>query len=216
VEPDGAIRSRDKARACPRARKASVDDQASGCLNKCADVARVAGGGRSVRADALESHSVSLGFNRDKVRLFDLNAPQGGYPESLVPTVTEIDNAPAISVHSHQWMMGLTNTPSDLLPGTLELLILKALAHGAKHGYAVVEHLRLASDDVLTVGESALYPALQRLLLNGWVKAEWGTSENNRRARYYTLTAAGRKQLAAERAEFDRMVGAIMRVLAST
>ena len=91
--------------------------------------------------------------------------------------------------------MGLTNTPSDLLPGTLELLILKALVGGAKHGYGIVEHLRLASDDVLRVGESALYPALQRLLFRGWVKAEWGTSENNRRARYYTLTAAGRKQL---------------------
>ena len=109
--------------------------------------------------------------------------------------------------------MGLTNTPSDLLPGTLELLILKALARGAKHGYGIVEHLRLASDDVLTVGESALYPALQRLLLNGCVKAEWGASENNRRARYYTLTAAGRRQLTAEQTEFDRMVGAIQRVL---
>jgi PadR family transcriptional regulator PadR len=112
--------------------------------------------------------------------------------------------------------MGLTNTPSDLLPGTLELLVLKALVPGAKHGYAIVEHLRLASDDVLRVGESALYPALQRLLFNGWVKAKWGTSENNRRARYYTLTAAGRGQLVAERAEFDRMVSAIQRVLAST
>jgi PadR family transcriptional regulator PadR len=112
--------------------------------------------------------------------------------------------------------MGLTNTPSDLLPGTLELLILKALVSGAKHGYGIVEHLRLASDDVLAIGESALYPALQRLLFNGWVKAEWGTSENNRRARFYTLTAAGRRQLTAERAEFDRMVGAIQRVLAST
>jgi PadR family transcriptional regulator PadR len=112
--------------------------------------------------------------------------------------------------------MGLTNTPSDLLPGTLELLVLKAISHGSKHGYGIVEHLRLASDDVLQVGESALYPALQRLLMNGWVKAEWGTSENNRRARYYTLTAAGRRQLSAERAEFDRMVGAIQGVLRTT
>jgi PadR family transcriptional regulator PadR len=112
--------------------------------------------------------------------------------------------------------MGLTNTSSDLLPGTLELLILKALVGGAKHGYGIAEHLRLVSDDVLRVGESALYPALQRLLLKGWVKAEWGTSENNRRARYYTLLAAGRKQLAAERAEFDRMIGAIQRVLGAT
>jgi transcriptional regulator len=112
--------------------------------------------------------------------------------------------------------MGLTNTPSDLLPGTLDLLILKALMGRAKHGYGIVEHLRLASGDALSVGESALYPALDRLLLNGWVKAEWGTSENNRRARFYTLTAAGRKQLTAERAEFDRMVGAIHRVLGTT
>jgi PadR family transcriptional regulator, regulatory protein PadR len=112
--------------------------------------------------------------------------------------------------------MGLTNTASDLLPGTLELLILKALVRGPKHGYGIVEHLRLASDDVLRVGESALYPALQRLLLNGWVKAEWGTSENNRRARYYRLTARGRKQLTAEQAEFDRMVGLIQQVLRST
>jgi PadR family transcriptional regulator, regulatory protein PadR len=112
--------------------------------------------------------------------------------------------------------MGLTNTPSDLLPGTLELLILKALRPAPRHGYAIVEHLRVASDDVLRIGESALYPALQRLLLKGWVKAEWGTSENNRRARYYTLTAAGRRQLAAEQAEFERMVSLIQRVLAST
>jgi transcriptional regulator len=112
--------------------------------------------------------------------------------------------------------MGLTNTSSDLLPGTLELLILKTLVSGAKHGYGIFEHLRLASDDVLRVGESALYPALQRLLLSGWVKAAWGASENNRRARYYTLTGAGRKQLAAEHAEFDRMVGVIQRVLRTT
>jgi transcriptional regulator len=109
--------------------------------------------------------------------------------------------------------MGLTNTPSDLLPGTLELLILKALARGAKHGYAIVEYLRASSGDVLQIGESALYPALQRLLLNDWVDAEWGLSENNRRARYYTLTSRGRKQLAAEQQEFDRMVSAIQRVL---
>ena len=84
---------------------------------------------------------------------------------------------------------------------------------GAGRGYGIVEQLRLASDDVLRIGESALYPALQRLLRNGCVKAEWGTSENNRRARYYTLTAAGRRQLADRRAEFDRMVGVIQRVI---
>ena len=81
------------------------------------------------------------------------------------------------------------------------------------HGYGVVQHLKDVSDDVLQVGESSLYPALQRLLLKGWVKAEWGASENNRRARFYTLTAAGRKQLAAERQEFDRVILAIHKVL---
>jgi PadR family transcriptional regulator PadR len=112
--------------------------------------------------------------------------------------------------------MGLTNTASDLLPGTLELLILKSLVSGPKHGYAIVEHLRVSSKDVLHIGESALYPALQRLLLNGWAKAEWGLSEANRRARYYTLTPAGRKQLAGEREEFERMVRAIQHVLDAT
>lgn|SRR5215510_12246437 len=96
--------------------------------------------------------------------------------------------------------MGLTNTPSDLIPGTLELLILKALASGPKHGYGIVEHLRITSRDVLHVGESALYPALQRVPLNGWATAKWGLSEANRRAQYYTLTPAGRRQLAVERA----------------
>lgn len=101
-----------------------------------------------------------------------------------------------------------------LLPGTLDLLVLKSLASGRKHGYGIVEHLSRVSAEVLQVGESSLYPALQRLLLEGWVKAEWGISENNRRARYYTLTAAGRRQLAVEEKGFDRMVLAIRQVLA--
>ena len=105
------------------------------------------------------------------------------------------------------------NDTQSLLPGTLDLLILKTLTRGPMHGYAIAEHLRSVSDDVLQVGESSLYPALQRLLLNGWVKAEWGTSENNRRARYYNLTPAGRKQLRAEREDFDRMIKAIHKVL---
>jgi transcriptional regulator len=112
--------------------------------------------------------------------------------------------------------MGLTNTASDLIPGTLELLVLKALLSGSKHGYGIVEHLRIASGDVLEIGESALYPALQRLLLNGWVSGAWGASENNRRARFYTLTAAGKKHLLKERSEFDRKVGLIHRVLEAT
>src|ERR1044071_3244574 len=109
--------------------------------------------------------------------------------------------------------MALTNQPPDLLPGTLDLLLLRTLVAGPLHGYAIADRLKVLSQDVLQVGESSLYPALQRLLLNGWVKAEWGASENTRRARFYTLTAAGKKRLAAERAEFERLVGAIQRVL---
>jgi PadR family transcriptional regulator, regulatory protein PadR len=109
--------------------------------------------------------------------------------------------------------MGVSNDPPDLLPGTLDLLILKTLVRGPLHGYGIAQHVKDASDEVLQVGESSLYPALQRLLLKGWVKAEWGASENNRRARYYTLTPSGRKQLTAERQEFDRIVVAIHKVL---
>src|ERR1700728_55656 len=107
-----------------------------------------------------------------------------------------------------------TDKSSELLPGTLDLLVLKTLARGRMHGYGIAQHLKTISDEVLQVGESSLYPALQRLLLNGWVAAEWGASENNRRARYYTLTASGRKQLQRERAEFERMIGAIQKALA--
>ncbi len=81
------------------------------------------------------------------------------------------------------------------------------------HGYGIAHRLQQVSNDVLQVGESSLYPALQRLLLNGCVRAEWGASENNRRARYYTLTAAGRKRLSSEREEFTRMICAIQKVL---
>jgi PadR family transcriptional regulator, regulatory protein PadR len=104
---------------------------------------------------------------------------------------------------------------AGLLPGTLEMLILRVLQKDALHGYAIAQRLKEVSRDVLLVGESSLYPALQRLLLNGYVEAEWAPSENNRRARYYSLTTAGRTQLAAEREEFDRLVTAIRRVLQS-
>jgi PadR family transcriptional regulator PadR len=108
----------------------------------------------------------------------------------------------------------MKNAP-DLLPGTLDLLVLRTLTRGPLHGYGIAHRLKELSENVLHVGESSLYPALQRLLLDGYVEAEWGASENNRRARYYTLTAAGRKHLAAERKEFERMVGAIQLVLAN-
>lgn len=103
--------------------------------------------------------------------------------------------------------------PAELLPGTLDLLVLRTLAGGANHGYGIAQRVRELSRDVFQVGESSLYPALQRLTLDGYIRAEWGTSDNNRRARYYTLTAAGRKQLAAEREEFERVVAAMRLVL---
>jgi PadR family transcriptional regulator PadR len=107
----------------------------------------------------------------------------------------------------------MAKPPSEILPGTLDMLILRVLARESLHGYGIAQRLKMLSDDVLQVGESSLYPALQRLLLNGYVDAEWAPSDNNRRARYYTLTAAGKKYLAAERASFDRYVTAIHRVL---
>ena len=109
--------------------------------------------------------------------------------------------------------MGPTGQPPDLIPGTLDLLILRSLVTGPRHGYGIAQHIRTQSNEVLQVGESSLYPALQRLLLNGWVRAAWGASENNRRARYYTLTASGKKRLTAEQHEFDQLVSAIQRVL---
>ena len=105
-------------------------------------------------------------------------------------------------------------TPSaELLPGTLDLLVLRTLTRGPMHGYGIAQRVKELSRDVLQVGESSLYPALQRLLLDGYVTAEWGASANNRRARYYTLTAAGKKHLALERKEFERIVEAIQLVL---
>ena len=108
--------------------------------------------------------------------------------------------------------MARTN-PAELLPGTLDLLVLRTLVRGPNHGYGIAQRVRELSRDVFQVGESSLYPALQRLTLDGFIKPEWGVSENNRRARYYTLTAAGRRQLVAERAEFERIVEAMRLVL---
>ncbi len=101
----------------------------------------------------------------------------------------------------------------DLLPGTLDLLILKSLARGPMHGYGIAQRLKEVSEEVIEVGEGSLYPSLQRLLLNGWVTADWGQSEHNRRARYYRLTSLGRKQLAVQEKNFNLLLGAIVRVL---
>jgi PadR family transcriptional regulator, regulatory protein PadR len=101
----------------------------------------------------------------------------------------------------------------ELLPGTLYMLVLRALAAGPLHGYAIARRLKDASGSALAIEDGSLYPALNRMLVKGWLKAEWGTSENNRRARFYRLTADGRRQLERETKEFERMVVAIQRVL---
>jgi PadR family transcriptional regulator PadR len=102
---------------------------------------------------------------------------------------------------------------SEIPPGTLYMLVLTTLARiGPMHGYGIAHHIQQLSE-ILQVEEGSLYPALQRMLIKGWVTAEWGHSDNNRRARYYTLTPAGRKQLGAEITEFERVMAAITRVI---
>ena len=111
--------------------------------------------------------------------------------------------------------MGLNNSPanSELLPGTLYLLILRTLSSGALHGYAIAKRIKEASEDDLQIEDGSLYPSLNRMLVKGWLAAEWGISENNRKARFYRLTAEGRRQLERESADFDRLVRSIQRVL---
>ena len=102
----------------------------------------------------------------------------------------------------------------ELLPGTLHLLILRTLSrNGEMHGYEIAKSIQQISRDVLQVEEGSLYPALQRMLIKGWVKAEWGATAENRRARYYKLTAAGKKQMEVETEQFERVMGAIVRII---
>jgi transcriptional regulator len=101
----------------------------------------------------------------------------------------------------------------ELLPGTLDMLVLKAVVRGPRHGYSIAEWIQQMSDDVLRVEEGALYPALHRLELRGLLSSEWGVSENNRRAKFYTLTAAGKKRLVAETEDWRRMSGALTRIM---
>ena len=103
---------------------------------------------------------------------------------------------------------------NDILPGTLGLLVLRVLQPGPLHGYAIAQRIHQLSSDLLQVEEGSLYPALQRMLLKGWVKAEWGVSETNRKVRFYRLTATGRKQLQSEIDDFDRVMQGIAAVLA--
>ena len=108
----------------------------------------------------------------------------------------------------------MTLRRDEISPGSLYLLILKTLTRsGEMHGYEIANSIQLISDDVLQVEEGSLYPALQRMLIKGWVTAKWGTTAGNRRARYYQLTQAGRKQLAAELSQFERVIAAITRVI---
>ncbi|SPF45051.1 Transcriptional regulator, PadR family [Candidatus Sulfopaludibacter sp. SbA4] len=103
---------------------------------------------------------------------------------------------------------------NDRLQGTLDLLVLKTLAaRGTMHGYAITLHIGKISEEILRVEEGSLYPALHRMTQSGWLRAEWGASENNRRARYYSITAAGRKQLAEEEKNWEQLTGAVARVL---
>jgi transcriptional regulator len=101
----------------------------------------------------------------------------------------------------------------DVLQGTLDLLILKTLARGAQHGYGIAVHIQQVSDEVLRVEEGSLYPALHRIEQAGWISSEWGTSDNNRRAKYYRLTALGRKQLAKEEENWNQLTRAVAKVL---
>ena len=108
---------------------------------------------------------------------------------------------------------GRTRSKNELLPGTLEMMILKTLSIESMHGYGIAQHIQMLSADVLTIEEGSLYPALQRMLVKKWLLAEWKTSANNRRARFYTLTSAGKKQLGIEETRFSQMFGAILRVM---
>ena len=111
----------------------------------------------------------------------------------------------------------MSSNRDDIPPGTLYLLILKTLArNGELHGFEIANSIQQTTEDVLQVEEGSLYPALQRMLIKGWVVAQWGTTAGNRRARYYQLTAAGRKQLVVEISQFERVMGAIARVIQTT
>lgn len=102
---------------------------------------------------------------------------------------------------------------TDLLQGTLDMLVLKTLAGEPQHGWAIAQRIQVVSRNVLQVGQGSLYPALHRLEYKGWIRAEWGASENNRKARYYSLTAAGRKHLESELANWERLTSAVNLVL---
>ena len=110
----------------------------------------------------------------------------------------------------------MANERTDLMQGTLELLILNTLARESMHGYGIVQRIHEATEDLLKVEDGSLYPALYRMEERGWVKSEWGVSENNRRAKFYKLTKTGQKQLDAQRANWNRISRAVTRILQTT
>jgi PadR family transcriptional regulator len=139
----------------------------------------------------------------------------GHSPASAVtPGTTPLDTPPLpahTSIDIYRESMSKTNP--DVLQGTLDLLILKSLVRGPMHGYGITVHIQQVSGEVLRVEEGSLYPALHRIEQAGWISSEWGVSDNNRRAKYYKLTAVGRKQLAKEEENWDRLTRAVAKVL---
>src|ERR1017187_8353161 len=136
----------------------------------------------------------------------------GGYGHSQNP----IDSAARPVQTTSSFTMGREEATSrtEIPPGTLYMLILRTLVRlGPMHGYGIAQYIQQSSEDVLQVEEGSLYPALQRMLIKGWVVAEWGQSDNNRRARYYCLTPAGKKQLGSEISKFEKVTQAILRVI---
>ena len=134
-----------------------------------------------------------------------------------VSSPPEIDTTAQSSVFCCQLLIGeILSKPTDLVQGTLDLLILTVIALEPMHGWAIAQRIRQMSDNVLQVGQGALYPSLHKLEQNGWISSEWDVSENNRRAKYYTLTKAGRKALGQEAAQWERLAGAITMIVRTT
>jgi len=132
----------------------------------------------------------------------------------MLTAISTLDTDPFGGLSSHSHSMGQDkHTKADLLPGTLDMLILKTLTLGVMHGYGIAEHIERTSRAVLQIEEGSLYPALQRLQVQGLVASEWGHSVNNRRARYYRLTRAGRQRLGESESSFERLIDAIGRVM---
>jgi PadR family transcriptional regulator, regulatory protein PadR len=138
---------------------------------------------------------------------------RGAVPNSVpFPLDNRQEEGDAV-VERHGEAAGAMAPSTDLLQGTLDMLILKTLAPGQEHGWAIAQRIQQMSNNILQIGQGSLYPALHRLEYRGWIRATWGASENNRRARFYALTAAGRRQLDAELENWDRLTGAVNLVL---